>query len=187
MEILDPATFTSLFKQWRAGDAEAGEQLFDLIYGDLRRLAQNYLHHEKGNQSIEATSLVHRAYLRLFGEEKIDVECRAHFFVIAARQMRRILVDLARRKLRAAIETGVRMDVLENIADYGLQLPVDPLALDEALTRLEKISERACHAVELRFFAGLTEHEAAEILDISLATFKRDWTFAKSWLYGQLR
>jgi RNA polymerase sigma factor (TIGR02999 family) len=187
LEFIDSATFTSLFKQWRAGDADAGERLFEMIYGDLRRLAQNYLSHERGGQSIGATSLVNRAYVRLFGEEKIDVECRAHFFVIAARQMRRILIDLARRKRIAASAAGAEIEALEQIAKYGLQLPVDPLALDEALTRLEKISERACHAVELRFFAGLTEHEAAEVLNISLATFKRDWAFAKSWLYGQLR
>jgi RNA polymerase sigma-70 factor (ECF subfamily) len=107
--------------------------------------------------------------------------------VIAARQMRRILIDLARRRRFAASETEGRAGAPDNVTDDGWHLPADPLALDEALTRLEKISARACHAVELRFFAGLTEREAAEVLNISLATFKRDWAFAKSWLYGQLR
>ena len=187
VEIMTSAHFTSLFHQWRGGDAEAGERLFEIIYLDLRRLAQSYVSHERDGQAIAATSLVHRAYLRLFGEEELEIACRAHFFVIAARQMRRILIDLSRCKQRAANAARSATDALEKPADHGLQLPVDALALDEALTRLEKISERACRVVELRFFAGLTEVEAAEVLSISLATCKRDWTFAKRWLYAQLQ
>jgi RNA polymerase sigma factor (TIGR02999 family) len=190
MQVSDSATFTSLFQQWRQGNAEAGERLFQMIYVDLLRLAQSYVSHERSAQIIDAPSLVNRAYLRLFDEEKIEVECRAHFFVIAARQMRRILIDLSRRRKRSPEIARPALDELEEAAEDKLQaqpFQIDVLALDEALTELEEISERACRAVELRFFAGLTEVKAAEASGVSLATFKRDWTFAKRWLYARLQ
>src|SRR5215470_13916371 len=98
MTDLSSGTFTTLFKRWRGGDREAGEELFRMIYQDLLRLAQSYLNGDRAGQAIQATTLVHETYLRLFGKEKVDVACRGHFFVIASRQMRRILIDLSRKK-----------------------------------------------------------------------------------------
>lgn len=186
MPVLSPITFTALFKQWRGGDPEAGEELFRMIYQDLLRLAQSYLNGDRAGRTIQATTLVHEVYLRLFGKDKVDVECRGHFFALATRQMRRILIDLSRRNGRAAVIQ--RLDSLpDDIAGSETMFDVDLIALDRALDELEAIDERACRVVELRYLGGLTEEEAAETLGISVATLKRDWTFAKTWLFGRLR
>jgi len=158
-----------------------------MIYQDLLRLAQSYLNGDRAGRAIQATTLVHETYLRLFGKEKVDVDCRGHFFAVATRQMRRILIDLSRKKGSAIITH--RLDSLspEDLAGSEKTPAVDLIALDKALDELEKIDERACRVVELRYIGGLSEKEVAEILDISVATLKRDWTFAKTWLYGRLR
>ncbi|MGH9767771.1 MAG: ECF-type sigma factor [Blastocatellia bacterium] len=187
MVELTSVTFTSLFKQWRSGDQEAGEELFRMIYQDLLRLAQSYLKGDRVGQVIQATTLVHEAYLRLFGKDKVDVECRGHFFVLATRQMRRILIDLWRRNGPAIVSHHLDSLLPEDLAGSEKTSDVDLIALDQALDELEKIDERACRVVELRYIGGLTEKEAAETLGISVATLKRDWTFAKTWLYGRLR
>jgi RNA polymerase sigma-70 factor, ECF subfamily len=187
MVELTSVTFTALFKQWRSGDLEAGEELFRMIYQDLLRLAQSYLNGDRAGRTIQATTLVHETYLRLFGKDKVDVNCRGHFFAIATRQMRRILIDLSRKKGAAIITHRLDSLAQEDLGGSEKTPGVDLIALDEALDELEKIDERACRVVELRYIGGLSEKEAAEILDISLATLKRDWTFAKTWLYGRLR
>jgi len=187
MPVLTPITFTALFKQWRGGDQEAGEELFRMIYQDLLRLAQSYLNGDRVGQVIQATTLVHEAYLRLFGKDKVDVECRGHFFVLATRQMRRILIDLWRKNGAAIISHHLDSLPPENIAGSEKKADLDLIALDQALEELEKIDERACRVVELRYIGGLTEKQAAEMLGISVATLKRDWTFAKTWLFGRLR
>jgi RNA polymerase sigma-70 factor, ECF subfamily len=187
MAELTSVTFTALFKQWRGGDREAGEELFRMIYQDLLRLAQSYLSGDRAGRAIQATTLAHETYLRLFGEDKVDVDCRGHFFVIVTRQMRRILIDLSRKKDAAIIIHRLDSLAPEDLATSEKTPVVDLIALDEALDELEKIDERACRVVELRYIGGLSEKEAAEILDISVATLKRDWTFAKTWLYGRLR
>jgi len=186
MVDLTSVTFTTLFKQWRSGDREAGEELFRMIYQDLLRLAQSYLNGDRAGRAIQATTLVHEAYLRLFGNDHVDVCCRGHFFAIATRQMRRILIDLSRKK-SAAVITHLDSLLPEELAGSEKSSDVDLIALDQALDALEKIDERACRVVELRYIGGLTEKEVADILDISVATLKRDWTFAKAWLYGRLR
>ncbi len=185
MVELTSVTFTALFKQWRSGDQEAGDELFRMIYQDLLRMAQSYLNGDRAGKAIQATTLVHEAYLRLFGKEKVDVAGRGHFFAIATRQMRRILIDLSRKK--AVISHGLESLAPEELARTEGVANVDLIALDEALGELEKIDERACRVVELRYIGGLTEIEAAEILGISVPTLKRDWTFAKTWLFGRLR
>ena len=133
MAELTSVTFTALFKQWRGGDREAGEELFRMIYQDLLRLAQSYLNGDRAGRAIQATTLVHETYLRLFGKDKVDVNCRGHFFVIATRQMRRILIDLSRKK-GAAIVTH-RLDSLapEDLATSENTPGVDLIALDKAL------------------------------------------------------
>ncbi len=184
---LTPVTFTALFKQWRGGDQEAGEELFRMIYQDLLRLAQSYLRNDRAGRAIQATTLVHEAYLRLFGKDKVDVECRVHFFVIATRQMRRILIDLSRKNGSAITSHHLESLPSGDLAGSEKTPGVDLIALDQALDELEKIDERACRVVELRYIAGLTEKETAEMLGISVATLKRDWAFAKTWLFGRLR
>jgi RNA polymerase sigma-70 factor, ECF subfamily len=186
MSVLTPDTFTSLFHRWRGGDQEAGDELFQLIYQDLLRLAQGYLQGDRVGQVIQAQTLVHETYLRLFGKEKVDVECRGHFFVLATRQMRRILIDQYRRNGAAILGRH-----FESLSHDELLPPDDPknvdlIALDEALGEFELMDERACRVVELRFISGFSEKEAAEILGISVATLKRDWTAARTWLYGRL-
>ena len=187
MVELTSVTFTALFKQWRSGDREAGEELFRMIYRDLLRLAQSYLNGDRAGRAIQATTLVHETYLRLFGKDKVDVACKGHFFAIATRQMRRILIDLSRKQGAAVITHRLDSLLTENIASSEKTPDVDLIALDEALDELERIDERASRVVELRYIGGLSEKEVAEILDISLATLKRDWTFAKTWLFGRLR
>jgi len=187
MVELTSVTFTALFKQWRCGDREAGDELFRMIYQDLLRLAQSYLNGDRAGRAIQATTLVHETYLRLFGKEIVDVGCRGHFFAIATRQMRRILIDLSRRKGASIITQSLDSLLLEDLAGSEKTSKIDLIALDQALDELENIDERACRVVELRYIGGLTELEVAEILDISVATLKRDWTFAKTWLFGRLR
>lgn len=184
---LTSITFTALFNQWRNGDQEAGEELFRLIYNDLLKIARNSLWNDRIGEMIDPTTLVHEAYLRLFGKEMVDVSCRAHFFAIASRQMRHILIDLARK--HGGMKINARLDSLteEQLAASGPIANIDLIALDDALTDLEKIDERACRVVELRYIGGLTEIEASECLNISIATLKRDWTFAKTWLYRRLQ
>lgn len=187
MPVLTPITFTALFKQWRSGDREAGEELFRIIYQDLLRLAQCQLKSDRVGRVIQATTLVNEVYLRLFGKEIVDVECRGHFFVLVTRQMRRILVDAYRRNGAAMASRHLDSLLPEDLAGSEKTPDVDLIALGQALDEFEKIDERACHVVELRYIGGFTESEAAEILGISLATVKRDWTFARTWLFGRLR
>lgn len=179
--------FTALLDEYRAGDRTAGERLVAIVYQELRRLAQYYLRNERPGHTLQATALVHEAYLRLFGSEVCEWRNRAHFFAVAARQMRRLLVDHA-RAVNAEKRHGARIIVpLEEVTGKAPERDEDIVAMDEALTRLEQVSSRAGQVVELRFFGGLTETEAAETLGISTATLKRDWDFAKAWLYRQLR
>ena len=177
---------TGLLAQLRSGHQEAASQLMDLVYPELRRLAQHYMQRERPNHTLQATALVHEAYLRIFGTEAIQWQNRAHFFAVAAQQMRRILVDHARR-LGAEKREGGRIKLsLDDVPGLPAKHDEDLVALDEALKGLEKLDPRAGRVVELRFFGGLTEKEAAEVLGISVATLKRDWEFAKAWLFDQL-
>ena len=182
----DPQEFALLLAESRRNNPAATAQLLTLVYQDLRRLAQCYLSEERRNHTLQATALVHEAYLRLFGDGQLELESRAHFFVVAARQMRRILIDHARQS-QAAKRQGYHSRVpLEAAAGLSFERDADLLALDDALDRLAVSYPRTAQAVELRFFSGLTEKEAAEALGVSLATLKRDWTFAKAWLRDQL-
>lgn len=149
-------------------------------------MAQHYLRQERPNHTLQATALVHEVYLRLFNGQKVEMENRAHFFGIAAAQMRRILVDHARRK-QARRRDGLRRQAEFPEPSETSSMPDDDLvALDEALAEFTRHYPRAGRIVELRFFGGLTEAEAAEALDISISTLKREWGFAKSWLLRRL-
>jgi RNA polymerase sigma factor (TIGR02999 family) len=169
------------------GDPHAAEQLLPLVYDELRKLATQKLAQEKPDQTLQATALVHEAYLRLVDVEKVQRwNSRGHFFAAAAEAMRRILVESARRKGRLKHGREHQRVDLDSGCVVAVAPSLDLLALDEALSRLAETEPDKAKLVELRFFAGLTMPEAAAALDISLATAERYWTFAKSWLYAEL-
>jgi RNA polymerase sigma factor (TIGR02999 family) len=178
---------TGLLRAWSDGDRHAHGQLMDIVYGELKQLARAYLRRELPNHSVAPTALVHEAYLKLVDQRRVRWQNRHHFFGIAAQAMRRILVDRARAQKAAKRDAGgVRVEPDGRDAP---RLPpgVDVLALDEALSRLEALEPRWSRLVELRFFAGLTVGETASVLGVSPATVKRDWSFARGWLYRELQ
>ncbi|MBM4125281.1 MAG: sigma-70 family RNA polymerase sigma factor [Nitrospira sp.] len=174
---------TRILSQIEAGDPSASERLLPLVYEELRKLAAAKLAHEKPGQTLQATALVHEAYLRLVDVESVQHwDSRGHFFAAAAEAMRRILVEQARHK--KALKSGgdrqrVEMSVIEGAA---VTPQVDLLALNEALDRLEARDARAAQIVKLRFFVGMTLEETAKAMGISVATVKTDWAYAKTWL-----
>ena len=166
------------------GDSSAGEDLLPLVYDELRRLAAAKLAHEKPGQTLEATALVHEAYVRLVDvKEAQSWNSRGHFFSAAAEAMRRILIEAARRKqtVRGGGQVGGRVELSGIAVETGLPHP-DLIALDEALERLAAKHSRKAELVKLRFFAGLTNQQAAEALGISTTTADNDWAYAKAWL-----
>ena len=185
---------TRILSQIEAGDGSAAEQLLPLVYEELRKLAAARLAHEKPGQTLQATALVHEAYLRLVDgkesglgdHETAKWDSRGHFFGAAAEAMRRILVDSARRRNAAKRAGGVERLVVDVADPLALGPQLDLLALDEALTKFAAREPLKAQLVQLRFFAGRTMPEAAEILGISLATAERHWTFARTWLYAEL-
>jgi RNA polymerase sigma factor (TIGR02999 family) len=167
-----------------AGDARAAAQLLPLVYAELRKLAAQRLANEKPGQTLQATALVHEAYLRLVGDQQFDN--RGHFFAAAAEAMRRIVVEAARRKQRAK-HGGDRERVEIELANLPTRLPPDELlALDEALGRLEQLDPIKARLVTLRYFSGMTIEQAAAALNISRVTAHRYWTFARAWLHQQM-
>ena len=171
---------------WGKGDREAARELMPLVYDELRQIARGYLQRERSDHTLQATGLVHEAYLRLVDQTQASWKNRAHFFGVAAKVMRRILVDHARR-VRAE-KRGGAWDKLE-LNEGLLAAParrVDLIALDEALVDLAKLDPRQSQIVELRFFGGLTTEEAGEVLDVSPRTIKREWRVAKAWLRREL-
>ena len=179
--------FTQILSAIEQGDPQAAEQLLPLVYDELRKLAAQRLAQEKPGQTLQATALVHEAYLRLVGSDPARTwDGRAHFFAAAAEAMRRILVDRARRKRRPK-HGGDRPQVDVDLDALAIPPPpVDVLALDEALTRLAQEAPARAELVKLRFFAGLTMPEAAQALGVSLATAERHWKYARAWLYAEL-
>ena len=184
---IDAGELTRLLAAYRNGDQEAAAELIPLVYQELRQLARHHLRQERADHTLQPTALVHEVYLRLFGERTVEYQNRGHFFLIAARQMRRILVDHARAH-HAARRSGDLIKVsLEELAETPQEIKQDWAALDEALADLERLHPRTSQVIELRFFGGLTEQETAAVLGISVATVRRDWEFAKVWLYSQLQ
>jgi RNA polymerase sigma factor (TIGR02999 family) len=186
--ILDfMSEITRILSAFEQGDPRAASELLPLVYEELRRLAAQKLAHESPGQTLQATALVHEAYVRLVETEKVqDWNGRGHFFAAAAEAMRRILVENARRKQRVK-HGGNRRRIDLDEACPVVQPPCDNLlALDEALSRLAAHDPLRAELVKLRFFAGLTMPEAARALGLSLATAERHWTFARTWLYAEL-
>jgi RNA polymerase sigma factor (TIGR02999 family) len=172
---------TRILSAIEQGDPQAAERLLPLVYDELRKLAAQRLAQEKPGQTLEATALVHEAYLRLVGDQQFDN--RAHFFAAAAEAMRRIVVENARRKKRAKHGGGrERVDI--ELADLPTRLPTeDLLALDEALQQLEQLDAVKARLVTLRYFSGMTIEQTATVLNISRVTAHRYWTFARAWLH----
>jgi len=186
---------TSILSAIEQGDPHAAEQLLPLVYDELRKLAAQKLVQEKPGQTLEATALVHEAYLRLIGDQpaaqaREHWDSRGHFFSAAAEAMRRILVDQARRKhsqKRGGTLRRVELDEGAFLAAPEKQAEENLLALDEALQELEKEEPAKARLVKLRYFAGMSLEDAAKSLGISLATAKRHWVYARSWLYGKIQ
>jgi RNA polymerase sigma factor (TIGR02999 family) len=177
---------TQILSAIAQGDPHAAAQLLPLIYDELRQLAAQKLAREKPGQTLQATALVHEAYLRLVGGGDRAWDSRGHFFAAAAEAMRRIVVETARRKKRAR-HGGGRQRVEVELADLPTRLPPDSLlALDEALARLEQLDPVKARLVTLRYFAGMTIEQAAAALNISRVTAHRYWTFARAWLHRQM-
>jgi RNA polymerase sigma factor (TIGR02999 family) len=178
---------TRLLAEWSNGDRQALEKLTPLVYDELRRLAARYLRQERAGHTLQSTALVHEAYMKLVGQNNVQWQNRAHFFGIAAQMIRRILVDYARARKADKRGSGAeKLSLDEAIALPGGQ-DLDLVALDDALEGLAKIDPRQSRLVELRFFAGLTIEETAEVMQMSLATAKRDWVAAKAWLSREVR
>lgn len=186
MAVQEVTAVTELLARCRGGEKAARDQLFQVVYSELRRVARGYLKRERENHTLEPTALVHEAYVRLVNQPNASWEDRTHFFATAAEIMRHILVDHARKRVAAkrggAEATIALSDDIRGTDQRELRL----LDVDEALTKLALIDPQQSKVVELRFFGGLTIEETAEALSISPATVKREWTMARAWLHREL-
>lgn len=183
---LTRSAVTMLLSRAGEGDAGATDELFPIVYEELRTIAAKFLHAESRAQTMQATALVHEAYLRLIGDAQTPWEGRAHFFGAAARAIRRILIDHARHRSRLKRGGGLGHAPLTEALTVCAEPEVDMLGLDEVLTRLAAIDPQKARVVELRFFAGLTADQTALALGISPSTVARDWQFARVWLAREL-
>jgi RNA polymerase sigma-70 factor (ECF subfamily) len=184
-----PAEITRLLRDWQGGNREALDRLVPLVYDELHVIAARYMAGERRVESLQTTALVNEAFLKLVDQRHVDWQNRAHFFAIAARLMRRILIDDARRRLREKHGGGV---VLVDVDDVPVAAPaapvdvIDLLELDRALQELERLDPDQARIVELRFFGGLTVEETAAVVGSSPATVKREWAVARGWLHRAL-
>lgn len=185
--MIDPAgPVSDLLHAWGEGNTQARDDLLPLVYAELRAQAARYLRRERRDHTLQPTALVHEAYLRLIGQSRVSWHNRAHFFGMAAQMMRRILVDHA-RKHQAAKRPGAAMRVAWDDR-VGATPPVDCelLLLDQSLTELAALDQRQATVIELRYFGGLSEDEAADVLQVSRATVTRDWNVARAWLFRRM-
>ena len=178
---------SQLLRDWRNGDAQALDRLLPFVYDELRRLAAGYLRRERPGHTLQTTALVHEAYLRLVEQTYADWQNRAQFFGVAAQLMRRILVDHAREKHATKRGSGALRLSLNELNGKATEKDAEVIALDDALAELQTFDPQQCRIVELRYFAGLSIAETAEVVGISPATVKREWNTAKTWLYNQLK
>jgi len=188
MALAESVDVTGLLKAWGGGDELALERLAPVVYDELHRMAQRYMRQEHAGASMQATGLVHEAYLRLVDVNGIEWRDRAHFFAVSAMMMRRILVDAARVRLAVRRRDGVREPLadFDRVPDMSPQRGRELTAVDDALKQLAKFDPRKARVVELRFFGGLSVEEAAEVLKISGQSVMRDWKLAKAWLMREL-
>jgi RNA polymerase sigma-70 factor, ECF subfamily len=177
---------TVLLNRVSAGDESAPGKLLELVYNDLRHLARAYMKDERSDHTLQATALVHEAYMRLVDWENVSWENRAQFFAVAAQVMRRVLVDHARGKNAAKREGSQQKLTLDGAVSFAEEKAFDVMALEEALLKLEKLDSRQARIVELRFFGGLSIDEVSHVMKISVTTVKREWTIAKAWFQREL-
>jgi RNA polymerase sigma factor (TIGR02999 family) len=180
----EAADLTLLLDEWHAGDEEAGRKLIAAVYRELRTLASVYLHKEPNN-TLQPTALVNELCVGMLSRPVVSCENRLHFLHLAAQQMRRLIVDHARRRKGMKRGGGQVHVPLEEARDHKIAIDGRITEINDALTRLEKLDPRPAAVVEMRYFGGLTEQEIADVLGISIATVKRDWEFARSWLLAQ--
>ncbi len=178
---------TELLRLWRSGDEEALDRLTPLVYDELHRLAHRHLNRERPDHTLQTTALVNEAYLRLVEQSDVDWESRAHFFAVSAQVMRHILVDYARRHAAAKRGGEFQKVTLDGEAIVSRERAAELVALDEAMQALHEIHPRRSKVVELRYFGGLNNKDASEVLKVSETTIERDWRFAKAWLYRELQ
>jgi RNA polymerase sigma-70 factor, ECF subfamily len=184
--VSSPPEITQLLAECREGNEAALQKLFPLVYNELHRLARAYMRRERRDQTLQTTALVHEAYLRLVGPENAAWESRAHFFAVAARVMRNVLVDYARRRGRAKRGGSARDLALGDVAVMSDERADELLAVNTALERLTSLDPRKGRVFELRYFGGMTVDEAAEAMKVSPATVTRDWRMARAWLRREL-
>jgi len=184
----EPSTHdvTRLLKAWSDGDQAALSELMPTVYAEIRKLARSYLRRERSDHTLQATALVHEAYMRLVDQRAVKWQNRAHFFGIAAQIMRRILVDHARMQKADKRGSGESPIVLDESLDVAAGNRLDFVALDDALKALAELDPRQARIVELRFFGGLSIEETAEVTQLSPATIKREWAAARTWLRREL-
>ena len=187
MTTISQTGVTDLLVHWSEGDQEALNKLIPLVYDELHKLASRYLRRERRDHTLQTTSLVHEAYLKLVNQRDANFENRLHFFAVAAQIMRRILVDYARRHHASKRGGDLYKLSLDEALVTSEEKGADLLALDEALERLAAIDPRQSRVVELRVFAGLTLEETAQALNISPSTVRREWSMAKAWLHRQIK
>ena len=186
MSSASPTNVTQLLLEWRAGKQEALDHLMPLVYDELRRLAGRYMRGERSQHTLQATALVNEAYIRMV-DMKVSWQDRAHFFAVAARLMRRLLVDHARAHQRAKREGSGEKVSLDDAAEVSYKPASNLIALDEALTELATFDERKSDIVELHYFGGLSNDQVAEALGVSRATVQRELRLAKAWLTRELK
>jgi RNA polymerase sigma-70 factor (ECF subfamily) len=177
---------TQLLLNWSKGDQAALEELMPLVYNELRRLASAYLRRERPNHTLQSTALVHEAFMRLVNQQEVQWQSRAHFFAIAAQMIRRILVDHARSQRAEKRGSGAVKLELDAALAIPLKTDVDLVLLNDALDRLAEMDPRQSRLVELRFFAGLSIEETAQVMQLSPATIKREWNAARAWLFREI-
>ncbi len=183
----NPAQITQLLLAWRNGEPQALDQLMPLVLQELKKIARNFMRGQRVGHTLQTTALVNEAYVRLVDSSRVNWQDRSHFFAISAQLMRRILVDIARRKYSLK-RGGERVQVsLADDVKAAPQKETDVVALDEALERLAQLNPRHSQIVELKYFGGLTEEDIAETLGISVRTVRRDWNLARAWLFRELR
>jgi RNA polymerase sigma factor (TIGR02999 family) len=185
MKMQVPANFTQLLTEWRSGHPQALERLTPLVYDELRRLARNYMRAERGSHTLQATAVVHEAFLRLI-QANVALQDRGHFFALASRLMRRVLVDHAKSRSRMKRNSGARDLIAEDTGEVVPPMDFDVVALDDALEGLQQMEPRLAQVIELFYFGGLTYDQIAAAIGTSAATVHRDIRLARAWLLNEI-
>jgi RNA polymerase sigma-70 factor (ECF subfamily) len=185
MKMQVPANFTQLLTEWRSGHPQALERLTPLVYDELRRLARNYMRAERGSHTLQATAVVHEAFLRLI-QANVALQDRGHFFALASRLMRRVLVDHAKSRSRIKRNSGARDLIAEDTGEVVPPVDFDVVALDDALEGLQQMEPRLAQVIELFYFGGLTYDQIAAAVGTSAATVHRDIRLARAWLLNEI-